>query len=117
MGPVPWSRLRRWLVVMFGAAATLGPTAAVYAAPQKQVLALYYSGYIDSVRFPDPCYQAAFNDFLRLKYKGQRSSTSSSQSAALRFSSSGIRQVFVVSGSDATGVAYRCAGQGTAARV
>src|SRR5277367_2669840 len=32
----------------------------------------YYAEYIDSARFPDPQYQTAFNDFLRLKYKGQR---------------------------------------------
>lgn len=32
----------------------------------------YYSEYIDQGRFPDPEYQLAFRDFLRLKYKGQR---------------------------------------------
>jgi len=32
----------------------------------------YYSEYIDRARFPDPGYQRAFGDFLRLKYKGQR---------------------------------------------
>jgi signal transduction histidine kinase len=32
----------------------------------------YYSEYIDRARFPDPEYQQAFGDFLRLKYKGQR---------------------------------------------
>jgi signal transduction histidine kinase len=32
----------------------------------------YYSEFIDSGRFPDPHYQAAFRDFLRLKYRGRR---------------------------------------------
>jgi len=32
----------------------------------------YYAEYIDRARFPDPQYKAAFGDFLRLKYKGQR---------------------------------------------
>ena len=32
----------------------------------------YYSEYIDLGRFPDPAYRAAFRDFLRVKYKGQR---------------------------------------------
>ncbi len=31
----------------------------------------YYAEYIDAARFPDPEYQLAFRDFLRLKYKGQ----------------------------------------------
>ena len=35
-------------------------------------LNFYYSEYIDQGRFPDPAYQAAFSDFLRVKYKGQR---------------------------------------------
>src|SRR5262245_18092631 len=30
----------------------------------------YYSEFIDSARFPDPAYQLAFGDFLRLKYQG-----------------------------------------------
>jgi signal transduction histidine kinase len=32
----------------------------------------FYSEYIDRARFPDRGYQAAFSEFLRLKYKGQR---------------------------------------------
>src|SRR5262245_2228366 len=32
----------------------------------------YYSEFIDQGRFPDPEYQAAFCDFLSLKYKGQQ---------------------------------------------
>src|SRR5258708_1966336 len=32
----------------------------------------YYSEYIDRVRFPDPEYQPAFRDFVRLKYKDQQ---------------------------------------------
>jgi signal transduction histidine kinase len=32
----------------------------------------YYSEYIDQARFPDPAYQTAFRDFLRLKYKSVR---------------------------------------------
>ncbi|HET7216782.1 MAG TPA: histidine kinase, partial [Vicinamibacterales bacterium] len=32
----------------------------------------FYSEYIDLGRFPDPGYQEAFSDFLRLKYSGQR---------------------------------------------
>src|SRR5262249_22061337 len=32
----------------------------------------YYSEYIDRARFPDPEYQTAVRDFLRLKYQGQR---------------------------------------------
>jgi hypothetical protein len=30
----------------------------------------YYSEFIDVTRFPDPAYQIAFADFLRLKYRG-----------------------------------------------
>ena len=33
---------------------------------------IYYPEYIDYGRFPDPEYQAAFSDFLRVKYRGQR---------------------------------------------
>jgi signal transduction histidine kinase len=32
----------------------------------------YYSEFIDSARFPQPAYQGAFGDFLRLKYQGVR---------------------------------------------
>jgi signal transduction histidine kinase len=32
----------------------------------------YYSEYLDVGRFPEPAYQPAFRDFLRLKYAGQR---------------------------------------------
>ncbi len=32
----------------------------------------FHSEYLDAGRFPDPQYQAAFRDFLRLKYGGQR---------------------------------------------
>ena len=32
----------------------------------------YYSEYIDQARFPEPAYQEAFRNFLRLKYKGVR---------------------------------------------
>lgn len=32
----------------------------------------YYSEQVDRARFPDPPYRTAFDDFLRLKYKGQR---------------------------------------------
>ena len=32
----------------------------------------YYSEYIDQGRFPQPGYQEAFSEFLRVKYKGQR---------------------------------------------
>ena len=32
----------------------------------------YYSEYIDQGRFPDPEYQAALSDFLRVKYKGRQ---------------------------------------------
>jgi hypothetical protein len=32
----------------------------------------YYSELIDSARFPQPAYQGAFGDFLRLKYQGVR---------------------------------------------
>ena len=32
----------------------------------------YHSEYIDAARFPDPSYEAAFLDFLRVKYRGQR---------------------------------------------
>ena len=32
----------------------------------------YYSEYIDQARFPDSAYQAAFREFLRLKYKNVR---------------------------------------------
>ena len=31
----------------------------------------FYAEYIDQGRFPDAGYQAAFGDFLRVKYKGQ----------------------------------------------
>src|SRR5580765_5698784 len=30
----------------------------------------YYSEFLDVTRFPDPAYQIAFADFLRLKYRG-----------------------------------------------
>jgi signal transduction histidine kinase len=32
----------------------------------------YYSEYVDQGRFPDPAYQEAFHDFLRVKYQGLR---------------------------------------------
>jgi signal transduction histidine kinase len=80
----------------------LSPDVAVLAAQQKQVLVVYstrrdaqvailgdrdlpqtlekglgesldfYSEYIDLSRFPDPGYQEAFSNFLRVKYNGQR---------------------------------------------
>ena len=33
---------------------------------------VYYPEYIDQGRFPDPEYQTAFSDFLRVKYRGHR---------------------------------------------
>ena len=33
---------------------------------------LFYSEYIDQGRFPEPAYQEAFKDFLKVKYAGQR---------------------------------------------
>jgi signal transduction histidine kinase len=94
--------LERWLLLAIMVGVALGPETARAGDSQKQVLVLYstrrdaqiavvgerelprildhglsegvdyYSEFIDQGRFPDPEYQAAFCDFLRLKYKGQR---------------------------------------------
>ena len=49
-------------------------------------LNFYFSEYIDQGRFPDTGYQAAFSDFLRVKYKGQRIDlVIAIQSAAVEF--------------------------------
>src|SRR5215203_956179 len=90
--------IRRWLCLQLLAAA-LAPVAAAAAEPQvlvvystrrdAQIVTVgerelplilekrlgavdYYSEYIDDARFPQPGYQAAFRDFLRLKYQNVR---------------------------------------------
>jgi signal transduction histidine kinase len=98
----PRQSAARRLIPVAAVIATLALADSAWAQPQKQVLVLYsarrdsqvaivgerdlprildeglgggldyYSEYIDQARFPDPRYQVAFGDFLRLKYQGQR---------------------------------------------
>ncbi len=89
--------LQLWLPLVFA----LGPAGAAWTQSQKQVLVVYstrrdaqivaigerelpriieqglggvdyYSEYIDEARFPDSAYEAAFREFLRLKYRNVR---------------------------------------------
>jgi signal transduction histidine kinase len=89
-----------WLLAGVACLSIVAPALVQAADPQKQVLVLYstrrdaqiavigerelprileagldsgldyYSEYIDRARFPDPAYQLALRDFLKLKYKG-----------------------------------------------
>jgi signal transduction histidine kinase len=55
----------------------------------------YYSEYIDQGRFPDPDYQRAFHDFLRVKYQGQRfDAIIVIQAAAIEFARKYQQQLF-----------------------
>ena len=55
----------------------------------------YYSEYIDQARFPDTAYQAAFRDFLLLKYKNVRfDAVIAIQDAALELVSSARNELF-----------------------
>ncbi len=55
----------------------------------------YYSEYIDQARFPDTAYQAAFKDFLLLKYKNVRfDAVVAIQDAALELVTSARNELF-----------------------